>query len=73
MAKVEVQTEITGNVWKVETEVGSQVAEGEVLVILESMKMEIPIVAPEDGTVTTLNVNEGDVVTEGQVVVIIEA
>ena len=73
MAKVEVQTEITGNVWKVETEVGARVAEGDVLVILESMKMEIPIVAPEDGTVATVNVNEGDVVTEGQVVVVIEA
>jgi len=73
MATVEIKTEITGNVWKVQTAAGSEVEEGDVLIILESMKMEIPVVAPEDGTVKSVHVEEGSVVTEGETVVTIEA
>lgn len=73
MATVEVKTEITGNVWKVETTAGSEVEEGDVLIILESMKMEIPVVAPEDGVVKSVHVEEGGVVTEGETVVVLEA
>ena len=73
MASVDVKTEITGNVWKVETQVGAKVEEGDILVILESMKMEIPIVAPESGEVTSVNVEEGGVITEGETVVVINA
>jgi len=73
MASVDVKTEITGNVWKVETTVGAKVEEGDVLVILESMKMEIPVVAPESGEVTSVTVEEGGVVTEGETVVVINA
>lgn len=73
MTQVEIRTEITGNVFKLETSEGSSVSEGDVLVILESMKMEIPIMAPEDGVVKSLRVKEGDVITEGDVVAVIEA
>ena len=73
MATVEVKTEITGNVWKVLTSEGSTVAEGDVLVILESMKMEIPVLSPEDGVVKSVKVEEGGVIAEGETVVIIEA
>jgi hypothetical protein len=52
----EVRAEITANVWQVRTEVGAQVQEGDELVILESMKMEIPVVAPSDGTISEVRV-----------------
>jgi acetyl/propionyl-CoA carboxylase alpha subunit len=52
MARVQVESEITGNVWKVEVSAGTEVAEGDVLIILESMKMEIPVESPVAGTST---------------------
>jgi acetyl-CoA carboxylase biotin carboxyl carrier protein len=73
MAIVDIKAEITGNVWKILASVGQKVAEDEALVMLESMKMEIPISAPEPGVVTEILVKEGQVVTEGSVVVRIEA
>lgn len=73
MTLINVNTEITGNVWKVEVNEGDTVTEGQVLVILESMKMEIPILSPEDGVLKELRVKEGDVTTEGDVVAVIEA
>jgi len=72
MAMVDVKTEITGNVWKIVTKPGDKVPEDEPLMILESMKMEIPVGAPEDGVVAEILVNEGDTVTEGTVVARIE-
>ena len=68
----EVKAELVGNVWKVEVEPGASVAEDDVLVILESMKMEIPITAPRAGVVKEIRVKENDVVKEGQVVAVIE-
>jgi acetyl-CoA carboxylase biotin carboxyl carrier protein len=68
----EVKAELVGNLWKIVTEVGQQVAEDDTLMILESMKMEIPILAPSAGTIKELLVKEGDVVQEGQTVAIIE-
>ena len=68
----EVTAEITANVWQVRTEVGAVVAEGDELVILESMKMEIPVVAPVSGTVTEIRVAPDDQVHEGDVVLIID-
>ena len=68
----DVEAHITGTVWKVECEVGQAVAEGDTLVILESMKMEIPVLAESDGTVAQLAVNEGDVVQEGDLIAVIE-
>lgn len=73
MPIVDVKTEITGNVWKIEAEPGQAMEEDEPIMILESMKMEIPVAAPEDGTLTEILVKEGDTVTEGTVVARIEA
>ena len=72
MAIVEVKTEITGNVWKIVASVGDALAEDDPILILESMKMEIPVAAPEDGRLVEILVAEGDVAKEGQVVARIE-
>ena len=71
MAK-EVRAEMVANVWKVVVAEGDQVADGDTLVILESMKMEIPVLAEQDGTVAALHVSEGDVVQEGDVLAVLE-
>ena len=73
MANVEIESEVTGTVWKVETEVGQAVAEGDVLLILESMKMEIPVEAPQAGTVAEIRVEPEAAVDEGQVVVVLSS
>jgi len=67
-----VEAEMVANVWKVLVGVGAAVSTGDTLVILESMKMEIPVEAPIDGTVSALNVQEGGVVQEGDVIAVIE-
>lgn len=72
MARLEIESEVTGNVWKVEVEAGASVGAGEVLMILESMKMEIPVEAPEAGTVAELRVAVEDSVQEDQVIAVIE-
>jgi len=68
----EVRAEITANVWQVRTEVGAAVAPDDELVILESMKMEIPVTAPSAGTVTEVRVAPDDKVQEGDVVVVLD-
>lgn len=68
----EVRAEMVANVWKVVASEGAQVEEGDTLVILESMKMEIPVLAEQDGTLTKLHVAEGDVVQEGDLIAIID-
>ena len=68
----EVRAEITASVWQVRTEVGAEVAEGDELVILESMKMEIPVTAPSSGTVVELRVAPDDNVQEGDVVAVLD-
>tara|TARA_S200000501_G_scaffold108447_1_gene101824 strand:+ start:343 stop:582 length:240 start_codon:yes stop_codon:yes gene_type:complete len=72
MAKMEVESEVTGNVWKILVEEGSKVTSGDVVMILESMKMEIPVEASADGTITELLVQEEDQVEEDQVVAMID-
>ena len=72
MAKMEVESEVTGNVWKILVEEGSKVISGDVVMILESMKMEIPVEASADGTITELLVQEEDQVEEDQVVAVID-
>ncbi len=67
----EVRAEMVANVWKVVVSQGDSVDEGDTLVILESMKMEIPVVAEGAGTVQELRVAEGDVVQEGDVIAVI--
>ena len=71
--RVEVESEVQGSVWKVEVEAGASVSEGDVLMILESMKMEIPVEAPEDGKVLEIKVAEGQAIEEGDVLVVLEA
>ena len=68
----EVEAEIAGNVWKIETEVGAEVEEEDVLLILESMKMEIPVEAPRGGRVAEIRVAEGDSIEEGAVLVVLD-
>ena len=64
----EVRAEMVANVWKVLVSEGDHVDDGDTLVILESMKMEIPVLAEESGTVTKLLVGEGDVVQEDELI-----
>jgi len=66
-----VKSEVTGSVWKVEVLVGQSVSEGDTLLIVESMKMEIPISAPASGVVSELLVVEGEAVVDDQLVVIL--
>jgi acetyl-CoA carboxylase biotin carboxyl carrier protein len=68
----EVKAELVGNLWKIVTEVGQQVEEDDTLMILESMKMEIPVISPVSGTIREILVREGEVVQEGQTVAIVE-
>ena len=67
-----VEAEMVANVWKVLVQPGASVSNGDTLVILESMKMEIPVEAPVDGTVSAVNVEEGGVVQEGDVIAVID-
>ena len=68
----EVEAHITGTVWKVEVEVGDEVADGDTVVILESMKMEMPVEAEDDGKVAEIRCKEGQSVQEGDVLVVLE-
>ncbi|MDD9942825.1 MAG: biotin/lipoyl-binding carrier protein [Myxococcales bacterium] len=63
---------ITGTVWKVEKQVGDQVDEGDAVVILESMKMEMPVEAPAAGRIGEIRCSEGDAVEEEDVLAVIE-
>ena len=64
-----VEAHITGTVWKIEVKVGDVVSEGQTVVVLESMKMEMPVESPAAGTVSAVLVKEGDSVEEGAPVV----
>jgi len=64
----EVRAEMVANVWKVLVSEGDHVDDGDTLVILESMKMEIPVLAEESGTVTKMHVAEGDVVQDDELI-----
>jgi len=72
MARSEVKSEISGRVWKLEARVGDRVAADDAILILESMKMEIPVSAPVAGCILEIRVAEKDLVEEGQVVAVIE-
>ena len=68
----EVEAHITGTVWKIECEVGDEIEEGDTVVILESMKMEIPVESEDDGVVKEIRCEEGQAVSEGDVLVVLE-
>ncbi len=68
----QVEAHITGTVFKIETSVGAQVGPGDVLIIIESMKMEMPVEAPGSGRVTEIRVEEGQSVEEGETLVVLE-
>ncbi|HEX8958689.1 MAG TPA: biotin/lipoyl-binding carrier protein [Solirubrobacterales bacterium] len=67
----DIEAHITGNVWKVEVAVGDEVEDGDTVVILESMKMEIPVEAEDEGVVTEIRCEEGQAVSEGDVLVVL--
>ncbi len=71
MASYEVKCEVTGSVWKFVTEVGQTVEPGDTLMIIESMKMEIPVIAEDGGTIEAFRVVEAESVNEGQVVAVL--
>ena len=68
----EVRAEMVANVWKIVAAEGDEVTDGDTLVILESMKMEIPVLTESDGVVAQMAVNEGDVVQEGDLIAVVE-
>jgi acetyl-CoA carboxylase biotin carboxyl carrier protein len=72
MAEIKVLSEVTGNAWKIVVKVGQAVDEGDELMIAEAMKMEIPQIAPEAGTVKEICVEEGASISEDDVIFIIE-
>jgi acetyl-CoA carboxylase biotin carboxyl carrier protein len=72
MAKHAAKSEVSGSVWKIEVALGQKVAEGDILMLIESMKMEIPVVAESAGTVNAILVAEGDAIVEGQSVATLE-
>ena len=72
MARLELETPVTGVVWKVMAGPGAKVAAGDPVVIMESMKMEIPVEAPADGTITEMRVAEGDPARQDDPVAVLE-
>jgi biotin carboxyl carrier protein len=72
MAEIRVKSELNAIVWKIEAPAGASVSAGDTLIILEAMKMEIPVAAPRSGTVQTILVNEGQQVAEGQPLAILQ-
>ena len=72
MSKLEAKSEVSGFIWKIEATAGQRVARGDTLVVIESMKMEIPVVAEVDGLILSIPVEEGAAVNEGNIVAVIE-
>ena len=72
MARKEIKSEITGSVWKIVKQPGDTVGDEDALMILESMKMEIPVLAEANGRVAEIRVKEGESISEGQVLAVLE-
>lgn len=68
----QIKTDVAGNVWKVLVKSGDKVVADDTILIMESMKMEIPVTAPKDGTVMEIMVEEGEAIAEGETVAVIE-
>lgn len=73
MSLINVESELAGTVWSIPVSAGETVEEDDPLVMVESMKMEIPISAPRDGVVKEIKVAEGDLISAGQIVVVLES
>ncbi|MGI9327791.1 MAG: acetyl-CoA carboxylase biotin carboxyl carrier protein subunit [Pseudomonadales bacterium] len=73
MSRISVESEVAGNVWKIHVSEGEQVSPGQELMILESMKMEIPVESPAAGKILQLRVAPEDAVEEEQVLVVLES
>ena len=71
MAQHRIESQVTGTVWKIERQAGDSVTAGDTILIIESMKMEIPIDAPANGVLRELLVAEGESVSEGQVLAVL--
>ncbi len=72
MAATKVVTDVAGNVWKIIANAGDSVAQDDTIVIMESMKMEIPVLAPRAGKILEIMVEEGEAIGEGEVVATVE-
>jgi acetyl-CoA carboxylase biotin carboxyl carrier protein len=72
MAATELKAEVTGSVWKIVTQPGQALTPGDTVMILESMKMEIPVIAEDGGTLVEIRVAEGNAVAEGQVLAVVQ-
>jgi acetyl-CoA carboxylase biotin carboxyl carrier protein len=72
VAMIEVKSVVTGSVWKIEAAIGQRLEPGDSIMILESMKMEIPVIAEDGGVLRELRVAEGVAIAEGDVVAVIE-
>ena len=72
MAVTKIATDVAGNVWKIVAKVGDQLAEDDTIIVMESMKMEIPVTSPKDGVLKELLVEEGEAISEGEVVATVE-
>jgi acetyl-CoA carboxylase biotin carboxyl carrier protein len=72
MGKLEAKSEVSGSVWKIEVSAGQRIEEGDTIMLIESMKMEIPVVAEAAGTVASILVAEADAIVEGQAVAILD-
>ena len=73
MASVDINSDITGTIWKIEVKPGDSVAQDDILIIIESMKMEIPVLAPEAGKVVEILVAEEEAIKEGQLLARLES
>ena len=73
MASVDINSDITGIIWKIEVKPGDSVAQDDILIIIESMKMEIPVLAPEAGKVVEILVAEEEAIKEGQLLARLES
>jgi acetyl-CoA carboxylase biotin carboxyl carrier protein len=72
LASYDAKSDVTGSVWKIITTVGQKLAPGDTIMIMESMKMEIPVIAEDGGTIKEIRVAEGESVAEGQVVAVLD-
>jgi acetyl-CoA carboxylase biotin carboxyl carrier protein len=68
MADIKIKSEVTGSVWKIEKQIGDAISSGDIIMIIESMKMEIPVICEDSGALSEIHVKEGDAVVEGGVV-----